>query len=244
RHGLDANGRIVTLLPGSRRGEIERHWPAVLGACEILAREFAGASGTQFVLAAAPGLGEGMFAGASGSTAKIVRVEGATYDALAAADCAIVASGTATVEASLLGTPMVVIYRVAALTAAIVRPMIRAPFFGMVNLIAGRKVAPELIQNALAPEVLAGETLRILMSDEARAEMKRGLAGVRERLGSGGAIERAADIFVGMLGGRRTAWPAGQTSHRRARGQRNGSGAYLKYVGYWASLNFGYLDHS
>ncbi|HWG58548.1 MAG TPA: lipid-A-disaccharide synthase [Candidatus Acidoferrales bacterium] len=200
RHGLDANGRIVTLLPGSRRGEIERHWPAVLGACEILAREFAGASGTQFVLAAAPGLGEGMFAGASGSTAKIVRVEGATYDALAAADCAIVASGTATVEASLLGTPMVVIYRVAALTAAIVRPMIRAPFFGMVNLIAGRKVAPELIQNALAPEVLAGETLRILMSDEARAEMKRGLAGVRERLGSGGAIERAADIFVGMLG--------------------------------------------
>lgn len=194
RHGLDAQRTIVALLPGSRRGEIERHWPAVLGACEILARAFALRGGIQFVLAAAPGLPAGLFA-AGENAARITRVEGLTYDALAAADCAMVASGTATVEAALLGTPMVVIYRVAPLTATIVRPMIRAPFFGMVNLIAGRRLAPELIQDALTPERLAGETLQILDSPEAQREIKAGLAEVRSRLGGGGAIERAADIF-------------------------------------------------
>lgn len=203
RHGLDAGRPIVALLPGSRRGEIARHWPAVAGACDKIAAAFAEKGGIQFVLVAAPGLPPELFAtqtrNSRGSKADVRRVEGLAYDALAAADCAIVASGTATVEAALLGTPMVVIYRVAPLTAAMVRPMIRAPFFGMVNLIAGRRVATELIQSELTAVKLAAETLKLLGSPAALAEMKAGLAEVRAKLGRGGAMERAAGIFARML---------------------------------------------
>ncbi len=96
------------------------------------------------------------------SGVNIKRIEGAAYDALAAADCAIVASGTATVEAALLGTPMVVIYRVAPTTAAILRRMIRTPFFSMVNLMAGRRVVPELIQDDFTPRAVAAEVRQLL----------------------------------------------------------------------------------
>jgi lipid-A-disaccharide synthase len=127
------------------------------------------------------------------------RIEGGAYDALAWADCAIIASGTATIEAALLGTPMVVIYRLAPLTAAILRPMVHAPFISMVNLIAGRRVVPELIQHDFTANAVAREVRYLLESAEARDEMKRGLAEVRAKLGSAGAIERAADIFARML---------------------------------------------
>jgi lipid-A-disaccharide synthase len=126
-------------------------------------------------------------------------VEGATYDALAAADCAIVASGTATVEAALLGTPMVVIYRLTPLSAFLLRRMIRTPFIGMVNLIAGKQVVPELIQEQFTPAAVTREVRRLLGSLEAREEMKAELGKVRARLGPGGAVERAADIFARML---------------------------------------------
>jgi lipid-A-disaccharide synthase len=130
---------------------------------------------------------------------EIKRSEGSTYDALAAADCAIVASGTATIEAALLNTPMVVVYRVAPSTAFFLRRMIRTPFISMVNLIAGRRVVPELMQDNFTPAALEAETRRLLESPAAREEMKAGLAEVRAKLGPGGAIERAADVFAGML---------------------------------------------
>ena len=129
----------------------------------------------------------------------IKRVEGGAYEALAAADCAIVASGTATIEAALLVTPMVVIYRVKPLTAAILRHMVRAPFISMVNLVAGRRVVPELIQDDFTAAGVAEQVRYLLESSEARSEMKAGLAEVRAKLGPGGAIERAADIFAHML---------------------------------------------
>ena len=198
RHGLDAKRPIVTLLPGSRKSEIARHYERVIEACERLRRS-AGGREIQFVHAVAPNLKPEMLAPYARPGLEIKRVEGETYNAIAAADCAIVASGTATVEAALLGTPMVVIYRVAPLTAAILRHMVHTPFIGMVNLIAGRRVAVELIQDAFTPEALETEVRRLLESESARAEAKQGLAEVRARMGPGGAIERAADIFAGML---------------------------------------------
>jgi lipid-A-disaccharide synthase len=199
RFALDASRPIVALLPGSRRSEIELHFPRIIEACERLATSMKG-SGIQFVHAAAPGLGAEFFARHAGRpSVKITRVEGATYDALAAADCAIVASGTATVEAALLGTPMVVIYRVAPISAFILRRMIRTPFIGMVNLIAGKLVVPELIQDEFTPPAGEREIRRYLESSSAREETKAGLAQVRARLGPGGAIERAADVFARML---------------------------------------------
>ena len=195
RHNLDPGRPIVTILPGSRPNEIAQNYPRVIQACERLAKS----ANVQFVHAKAPGLSAEFFARYAQPTIEIRRVEGATYDALAAADCAIVASGTATIEAALLGTPMVVIYRVTPTSAFILRRMVRTPFFSMVNLIAGRRVVPELIQDDFTPAAVETEVRRLLDPPAARDEMKSGLAEVRAKLGPGGAIERAADIFARML---------------------------------------------
>ena len=205
RHGLDAAQLIVALLPGSRASEIERHYPPMLEACHLIAEEMKASGRVQFVHVAAPGLVAGLrthdevSASVEVKRVEVKRIEGGAYDALAAADCAVVASGTATVEAALLGTPLVVIYRVAPLTAFLLRRMVHTPFFSMVNLIAGRRVAPELMQEKFTPAAVAREVCRLLQSQAARDEMKAGLAEVRSKLGPGGAIERAADVFARML---------------------------------------------
>jgi lipid-A-disaccharide synthase len=199
-HGLAADRPIVALLPGSRASEVHRNFPAILEACRLLTVKLGEDSQPQFVHAAAAGLGPDHSIAAGGdSDFTVKRIEGETYDTLAAADCAIVASGTATVEAALLGTPMVVVYRVAPLTALILRRMVHTPFFSMVNLVAGRRVVPELIQNDFTPAAVAAEVGRLLKSRAACDEMKIGLAGVKTSLGPGGAIERAADVFARML---------------------------------------------
>jgi lipid-A-disaccharide synthase len=195
-HNLDANKPIVAILPGSRKNEIRQNYESIVEACERLRHTH---RNIQFVLAAAPNLKPYLFASEAYSAIGIKLVQGATYDALAAADCAIVASGTATVEAALLGTPMVVVYRVSPLSAFILRQMIRTPCFSMVNLIAGRRVVPELIQDDFTSASVETEVRRLLDSPGARDEMKLGLAEVRTKLGPGGAIERAADIFAQML---------------------------------------------
>ena len=195
QHGLDASRPIVTILPGSRPNEIAQNYARIVAACERLVQP----GNVQFVHAVAHGLSPELLARHAKASVKIVRVQDATYNALAAADCAIVASGTATVEAALLNTPMVVVYRVAPVTASILRHMVRTPFIGMVNLIGGKLVCPELIQDDFTPAAVEKEGRRILESTDARDEMKAGLAEVRAKLGPGGAIERAADIFARML---------------------------------------------
>jgi len=195
RHGLDPSRPIVTLMPGSRPSEIALNYQGVIAACARLAQD----SPIQFVHAAAPGLSAELFSRCAQPEFPIHRVDGETYDALAAADCAIVASGTATIEAALLGTPMVVIYRVAPLTAVILRRMVRTPFFAMANLVAGKCAVPELIQDDFTPANIEREVRRLLDSEAARAEMKAALAEVRMRLGPPEAIDRAADIFAAMM---------------------------------------------
>lgn len=200
QHGLETHRPIVALLPGSRRKEIAQHYRTILEACAIIARDHGARGPVQFVHAAAPGIDLRAFADYELSMGIDIRhLRGQVYDVLGSADCAIVASGTATVEAALLGTPMVVIYRVAPLTAAILRRMVRTRDVGMVNLIAGRRVAPELIQDDFTPAKIAAEIGRLIDSSAAREEMRATLREVRAKLGSGGAIERAADIFCGML---------------------------------------------
>jgi len=194
---LDAAKPIVALLPGSRAGEIAHHMPPLVRSCHLIGRDHPAA---QFVLALAPGMSKSQITRYLTAEAPIRVVEDATYDALGAADVAIVSSGTATVEAALMDTPMIVVYRLAPVTAAIARWLVRTPMFAMVNLIAGKRVVPELVQNDFTPERVASEVTRLLDSEEARSEMRQGLAYVREKLGLPGAIERAADIIAGMLG--------------------------------------------
>ncbi|HKW88285.1 MAG TPA: lipid-A-disaccharide synthase [Candidatus Acidoferrales bacterium] len=195
KFGLDARQQILALLPGSRPSEIRRNLPVILEACKRLVEN----RSLQIVLAAAPGLGVRSFDANRSPDTPVTIVESATYDALAAADCAIVSSGTATVEAALLGTPMVVVYRVSGLTALIARPMISTHLFAMVNLILGRVAVPELIQEKLTADALRAEVSGLLNSPEIREQQKRDLAQVRVKLGPAGAIERAANIIVNML---------------------------------------------
>ncbi|HEV8383399.1 MAG TPA: lipid-A-disaccharide synthase [Candidatus Acidoferrales bacterium] len=195
RFHLNPSQPIVALLPGSRLREIEHNLPPMLEACHQLERE----RDYQVVLAAAPGITERNLLTHARYDVRLHIAEGATYDALAAADCAIVSSGTATVEAALLGAPMVVVYRVSATTAFIARRLVRTPHFAMVNLIAGRRIVPELIQDAFTPDAVASEAKRLLTSPEAREAMRRDLAEVKRKLGAGGAIEKAAGIIAGML---------------------------------------------
>jgi lipid-A-disaccharide synthase len=199
---LDAERPVVALLPGSRPGEVAHNLPPLLEAC----RELSTTRGAQFVLAAAPGLPDESLAPAVQSGLEIHHTTGAAYDVLAGADVAVVSSGTATVEAALCGVPMVVVYRVSPTTAAIARPLIRAPHFAMVNLIAGRPVVPELIQDAFTGPAVAREVARLLDSPAARETMRRDLATVETRLHGphGDAISRAADAACEMLSGNAT----------------------------------------
>ncbi|MGD0907647.1 MAG: lipid-A-disaccharide synthase [Candidatus Acidiferrales bacterium] len=200
RHGLDATKPIVALLPGSRAGEIAHHMPPLVAACHLISH----GRQVQFVLALAPGMNRSSVEGylspkpAEGAV-RVHVIEDATYDALGAADLAIVSSGTATVEAALMNAPMIVIYRLAPFTAAVARVLVRTPMFAMVNLIAGKKIVPELVQNDFTPERVASEATRLLDSPSARAEIQQGLAEVRAKLGAPAAIERAADIVASML---------------------------------------------
>jgi len=199
---LDADRPVVALLPGSRPGEVAHNLPPIVAAC----RELSTTRGAQFVLAAAPGLPDETLEPVLQSGLEIHRVCGAPYDVLAGADVAVVSSGTATVEAALCGAPMVVVYRVSPMTAAIARPLIRAPHFAMVNLIAGRPAVPELIQDAFTGPAVAREVARLLDSSAARETMRRDLATVETRLHGphGDAILRAADVACEILSGKAT----------------------------------------
>jgi len=193
-HGLDLTLSLVTMLPGSRGSELARHLSLLREACVKIHN----ARPVQFVAAAAPGRAESLKSGWPNQL-KVTVVEGQTYDALAHANASIVSSGTATVEAALLDAPMVVVYRVTPLTALLARPLVRTKHFSMVNLIAGREVVPELIQNDFTPDKVAEQTLRLLRDPAAAAVMRAELADVRQRLGPPGAVERAADAIATLL---------------------------------------------
>jgi lipid-A-disaccharide synthase len=160
----------------------------------------------QFVLAAAPGADLASLRESWPPNLPMKIVVNHTYNALAAADAAIVSSGTATIEAALLDAPMVVIYRVTPLTALLAKPLVRTSFFSMVNLIADQPVVPELIQRDFTPDRVSQEVVRLLNDDTARAAQRAGLALVRERLGPPGAVERAAYAILQLV----------QTSHGNA----------------------------
>ena len=199
-NGLNTDKPIVTILPGSRRGEIEYHGAILAQALAQLKRAI---PEVQAVVAVAPGVNRTELEASFGSVDAVHFVPGATYNALAAADLAIVSSGTATVEAALLGKPMIVIYRLSPLTAQLAKPLVRTRFFSMVNLIAGREVVPELIQDDFTPIRVASEAVSLLSASKESLEkleaMRQGLVEVTRLLGPPGAVERAGDAIVGQL---------------------------------------------
>ena len=191
--GLDAARPIVALLPGSRPNEVERLLPIVRDAVAAIAAQLPQA---QFVIARAPSLDDRLFDGVKWSGVRPVEVLARTDDVLGIADVAITASGTATVQAALHGRPMVVVYRLSPMTYRLGRRFLLVDHVAMVNLIAGRRLVPELIQDECTPARIAAETISLLTDLPRAEEMRRGLAGVRAKLGAPGASGRAAEAVL------------------------------------------------
>lgn len=189
--GVADSERLVVLLPGSRPAELRALLPPMLGALARLGEGVRGA-----VALADERLRPLV---REGTAAPLPALSGATYDLVAAADLVLTASGSATLETALLGTPMVILYRLSALSFALARLLVRVPHIGMPNLILGERVVPELVQGDASPERIAAEA-RPLLFDRDRAErMRQALGRVRARLGEPGAAARTAEIAVRML---------------------------------------------
>jgi lipid-A-disaccharide synthase len=194
--GLEPATATVTLLPGSREKEVSNILPTMLEAAHRLSLTHE----VQFVVAVAPTLDtlwleKAVLAGHAGKATVRVATH-ATYDALQHCEVAIVASGTATIEAALLERPMVVVYRVSPLTWRLGKLLVDVPFYSMVNILAGKQVVPELIQSDFSAANVASRVEYLLDHSEAREEMAKRFRCLKYRLGPGGAIERAADAVA------------------------------------------------
>jgi lipid-A-disaccharide synthase len=192
---LDPARPVVALLPGSRRKEIGLNLPPLAGAIDRLRSR---RPDLQFLLAVAPSIDAPVVTGILGGL-PVTLVAGRTHAVLGACSLALVASGTATVEAALLDAPMIVVYRLSPLTYHLGRRLVKVPHFAMVNLIAGRRVVPELIQDEFTAERVAQEALGMLDDAGRVQEMRIGLGEVRARLGGPGASERAAGAVATLL---------------------------------------------
>jgi lipid-A-disaccharide synthase len=210
---IPPGAELLALLPGSRRQEIGQLLPAMAGAVALLR---ARRPDLFPVLCAAPGIPRETYARILGHTGiglapalpsgaerrpeeGIVVVGGRTYDVVGAARGAMVASGTATLETGLLGTPMVIAYRLNPISWRIGRSRVRVPHIGLVNLVAGERVVPELLQEAVTPRALAEALGPLLEEGAERERVRTALAGVRHRLGRPGAAERTARLALGLL---------------------------------------------
>jgi lipid-A-disaccharide synthase len=197
RFGLREDAITVGILPGSRRSEVERILPEMLQACRILEEKV---SPLQFVLPLAGTLDPDFIREILGRfPVRVQLIRDETYDAIAVSDAAMVASGTATLETALLETPMVIVYKVSPLSYAMGRRFIRVDHIGLANIIAGRTVVPELIQDEATPERIAAEIRELLVRRGRAREMRAALAEIRGKLGTPGASERTARIACDML---------------------------------------------
>jgi lipid-A-disaccharide synthase len=203
KHGLDPERPIVALLPGSRHKEIVRVLPLMLNAAVEIARSD---RSIQFLIALAAARKQHEVEDAIAATpAKEMTLLGAlkcidseTYDALNASDAAAITSGTATLEAAIIGTPMAIVYKTSAINYKLLRPLISVEHFGLVNLIAGKRIANEFIQSDLTTESLSSELLHLLDTDE-NAKARADLAEAADKLGHGGASRRAAEAIVRVM---------------------------------------------
>lgn len=195
--GLSEGQTTIGLLPGSRTAEINRLLPEMMKAARIISKNIPDA---QYILPLADTLEEKAVSGiitSSGLPVKIVR--GQTYDVLACCDLTIVTSGTATLETGLMGVPMIIIYKLSLVSELICRMIIKPQHIGLVNIIAGKTIVPELLQRDANGPRIASEALAILQNSDKKQGMIRELNNIREKLGEPGAARRAAQIACGMI---------------------------------------------
>ena len=197
-HNLEANRPLIGLLPGSRRQEIARLFPAML---EAVGKMRAQGMDVQAVVGAAREIPPEMLEEVMRKVGvKAKRIEDATYEVMAHSDLLWATSGTATLEAAILGTPMLILYRASFLSYLIGRMVVKIPYIGLPNIVAGRKIVPELIQREVRAERIAAQAVEILSDAGERRAMQEGLAEVRAKLGEKGASDRVAEMVGEMLG--------------------------------------------
>lgn len=194
---LDENRDTIAILPGSRLAEVNKLLPELLRAAEILKHEM---PDTQFVLPLAETLEEKrVIEIISKFKIEVKVISGRTYDLIACSDLVLVASGTATLEVALLRVPMIIVYKVSLLSYWIGRLIVDIKNIGLVNIIAGKTIVPELIQGEASGERIAREALSILNNGERKQEMIKALDEIREKLGESGAAARTARLALDML---------------------------------------------
>ena len=199
---LDPSTPVILLMPGSRKGELERHMSLLVASTEKLAKE---RPNCQFILPLANTIDREWFnqlletAGANLASAPPLQIiDGQSITAMRAADVALVASGTATLETGLMGTPMVVLYKVSPLNYAIIKRMINIDDVSLVNIVAQRRVVPELIQDDATAESITKEALMLLDDETRRSQMHDDLAELKLAMGEPGASKRVAALIENL----------------------------------------------
>ncbi|OQB52709.1 MAG: Lipid-A-disaccharide synthase [Deltaproteobacteria bacterium ADurb.Bin151] len=195
--GLSEKKTTIGLLPGSRSAEVARLLPVMIDAAKIISKQIQDA---QYILPLADTLDEKTITAMlaeSGINIKII--SGQIYDVLACCDLAIVTSGTATLETGLMSVPMIIVYKVSLFSELIARMIIRQQHIGLVNIIAGKMIAPELLQRDANGPRIASEVLAILLNEDKKQEIIAQLNDIRTKLGEPGAAGRAAQIACDML---------------------------------------------
>ena len=196
RLALDAGKRTVAILPGSRPDEVSRHLPVLLDAARQLRRD----ADVQFLMIRASTVDrQDLESGLKGFPLRIPIVEDRRYDAVSACDLAWTASGTVTLETALLLKPMIIIYRLSWLTYALARWLVKIKHVGIVNIVAGEGVVPELIQSAFTAARVVRESRLIMDNQELRDGIVKKLIALREKLGTPGAADRVATIALSMI---------------------------------------------
>jgi len=197
RFGLDAKKPVVGLLPGSRANEIKRMLPVMLAAAEQVQ---AGLPETQFMLPQADSISDTLLEDyLSGSPLKITVVKNQPYDVIQCCDAVMTTSGTATLEIALLTVPMVIAYKLSSLTYWLGRWLVKTPFIGLPNIVMGKSIVKELIQQDATAENLAAEVKRILTDKAYGDEMRDNLSQVKQQLGQGGGSKNMAELALSML---------------------------------------------
>jgi lipid-A-disaccharide synthase len=177
--------------------EVERLLPPLLASAHLLHE---GIPGLQFVIPLAPGISKATLSPwMKNISVPVTVVEGFTYDVMNLSELLIAASGTATLEGAILGKPMIIIYKVSLVSSWIGRALIRVDHVGLVNLVAEKEIAPELLQKEVNPQRIADEAFRILRDPIHSQKMIESMNEVRQKLGEPGAAQRAAHIVVSLL---------------------------------------------
>ena len=209
--GVPGEAPVVALLPGSRKGEVGRVLPVMHDALTHLRKQ---RSDVRVLLPVAGTLDDELLDQLLGPDDSIIRIRGRAYDVMQASDAVMTASGTATLETAMMGTPMAIVYRINWLSYQIMSRMIRIPDIGLVNIVAGRRVVQEFVQKAAEPQAIANEVLRLIEDHDYAETMRRNLSLVQGKMGDGGASDKVADLIKEMLTGkvRRASEASGQAS--------------------------------